>query len=141
MKKEILPCLCTNAKPERTWNMMFLSSFSVNILFSLMSENFTQKRDRGEKKKKKTEAEDKRGNSISPTRCVRLNGFLFDCSSWENGISWECYHWRCIIFFEEIISWNDKFDFKRSLYYENRLQLAELKMSFTLQKEHLLKLS
>jgi len=43
--------------------MMFLSSFSVNILFSLMSENFTQTRKRGEKRqekrKKETEAEDK----------------------------------------------------------------------------------
>lgn len=60
---------------------------SKHLIFPDVREFHTEKRQRRKEKKKKTEAEDKRGNSISPTRCVRLNGFLFDCSSWENGIS------------------------------------------------------
>lgn len=44
----LLPCLWTKTKPDSTWKVMFLISFSENILFSLAAK----RRDREEKEKK-----------------------------------------------------------------------------------------
>lgn len=46
--RSLLPCLWTKTNPDSTWNMMFLISFSENILFSLSAKQ----RDRKERKKK-----------------------------------------------------------------------------------------
>lgn len=44
----LLPCLWTKTNPDSTWNVMFLISFSENILFSLAAK----RRDREEREKK-----------------------------------------------------------------------------------------
>lgn len=48
-KMPCLPCLCTKANPDSTWNRMFLISFSENILFSLTA----QQRNKGGKEKRR----------------------------------------------------------------------------------------
>ena len=78
-ERSVLPCLCTKANPEITWNMMFLISFSVNILFSLSAgkmaaskrmETETEKERKKKKRKIEREISLKDRDSVGKSTCI-----------------------------------------------------------------------
>lgn len=68
-QKPCLPCLWTKTNPDSTWNVMFLISFSENILFSLATKRRDRK-ERGNRRGVGGEKENQNWTKRNPEKCI-----------------------------------------------------------------------